>query len=398
MTLHAHLDAVGGVAGDMFVAAVLDARPELRDGLMAALRMIGAPDDVAFDVRAHDDGTMTGTRFVVDLADVAGGHVPFRDIRANLEATDLPPPVKQRAVAIFTLLAEAEGRVHGIAPDAVTFHEVGAWDSIADIVGAAHLIEALGVVDWSCGALPKGSGTVETSHGRLPVPAPATADLLRGFVLVEDGLDGERVTPTGAAIIKHLAPRQSATAAPRRLIGIGTGFGTKKLPGVPNILRLLLSESDGTAATEQVAIVEFEVDDQSPEDLAVALDRLRGVAGVLDVVQWPVTGKKGRLGVHVQILARPESVAEVTARCMTETTTIGLRWSVVPRVVLPRESTTVDGADGPVRVKLTTRPGGAVSAKAEIDDAATGGHEDRERTRRMAEDEALEKRRGDDCD
>ena len=213
MTLHAHLDAVGGVAGDMFVAAVLDARPELRDGLMAALRMIGAPDDVAFDVRAHDDGTMTGTRFVVDLADVAGGHVPFRDIRANLEATDLPPPVKQRSVAIFTLLAEAEGRVHGIAPDAVTFHEVGAWDSIADIVGAAHLIEALGVVDWSCGALPKGSGTVETSHGRLPVPAPATAALLRGFVLVEDGLDGERVTPTGAALIKHLAPRQSATAA-----------------------------------------------------------------------------------------------------------------------------------------------------------------------------------------
>ena len=127
-------------------------------------------------------------------------------------------------------------------------------------------------------------------------------------------------------------------------------------------------------------------------------DRLRGVAGVLDVVQWPVTGKKGRLGVHVQILARPESVAEVTARCMTETTTIGLRWSVAPRVVLPRESTTVDGADGPVRVKLTTRPGGAVSAKAEIDDAATGGHEDRERTRRMAEDEALEKRRGNDCD
>jgi uncharacterized protein (DUF111 family) len=231
------------------------------------------------------------------------------------------------------------------------------------------------------------------------VPAPATAELLRGFVLVEDGLDGERVTPTGAAIVKHLAPRQSATAAPRRLIGIGTGFGTKKFPGVPNILRLLLSESDGTAAAEQVAIVEFEVDDQSPEDLAVALDRLRDVAGVLDVVQWPVAGKKGRLGVHVQILARPESVSEVTARCMSETTTIGLRWSVAPRVVLPRESTTVDGADGPVRVKLITRPGGAVSAKAESDDVATtGGHEDRERARREAQDRALGQRRGDDGD
>ena len=399
MTLYAHLDAVGGVAGDMFVAAVLDARPELRDGLMAALGMIGAPDDVAFDVRAHDDGTMTGTRFVVDMADVAGGHVPFRDIRANLEATDLPAPVKQRAVAIFALLAEAEGRVHGIAPDDVTFHEVGAWDSIADIVGAAHLIEALGIADWSCGALPKGSGTVATAHGRLPVPAPATADLLRGFVLVEDGLDGERVTPTGAAIIKHLAPRQSATAAPCRLIAAGTGFGTKKFPGVPNILRLLLSESDETVATEQVAVVEFEIDDQSPEDLAVALDRLRDVAGVLDVVQWSVTGKKGRLGVHVQILARPETVTAVAARCMTETTTIGLRWSVAPRVVLPRESTTVDGAEGPVRVKLTTRPGGAVSAKAESDDvAARGGHEDRERTRRMAEDRALGQRRDDTGD
>src|SRR5262249_10593072 len=180
----------------------------------------------------------------------------FRDIRTRLERSTLKPGVKRRAIHIFTLLAEVEGKVHGMPAEAVSFHELGGWDSIADMVGAAFLIEALDPSTWSVSALPQGSGRVKTDHGWLPVPTPATALLLQGFELFDDGLPGERVTPTGAAILKHLntAPGDAPHRhRPRRLLRIGTGFGTRTFPGLSNVLRVLVSEPAAeNASSDQV--------------------------------------------------------------------------------------------------------------------------------------------------
>ena len=301
---------------------------------------------------------------------------------------ELDAAVRSRAIEIFTRLAQAEARVHGVPVDQVHFHEVGAWDSIADVVVASWLIEALDEVDWTCGALPLGSGRVNTDHGLLPVPAPATAVLLEGMVIVDDGIPGERITPTGAAILAHLAPSFEPQRRAFVLKGSGMGFGHRTLDGVENVLRLLeLQTADQASRRDRVAVLRFEVDDQSPEDLAVALDNLRAAEGVLDVVQIAYTGKKGRQGAHVQIIARREHMALIIDQCFIETTTLGVRHELCDRAVLRRDHTTqvVDGRE--VEVKRVRRPGDAVTGKAGMDDvaASANGRAERERVRRLAE-------------
>ena len=217
-----HLDAVGGVAGDMFVAALLDAHPGQADGTLAAIRAAGLPQSVDLRIEPHQDHTLTGTRLDVLLPAENGGeeHTPFRDVRARLNEAGLPSGTHDRAQDIFARLAVAEGAVHGVDAEDVTFHEVGAWDSIADIVGAAHLIEQSGDARWSVSSLPMGSGKVKSAHGNLPLPAPAVVELLKGYTLHDDGLKGERVTPTGAAILAHLGPTQDTQVfAAGRLAG-----------------------------------------------------------------------------------------------------------------------------------------------------------------------------------
>ncbi|KGM30320.1 nickel pincer cofactor biosynthesis protein LarC, partial [Inquilinus limosus] len=192
-----HLDPVGGLAGDMFIAALLDLFPEHEAGLHGSLARTGLLASVTARLAPHNDGVLAGRRFLVERQGGAGGghdHVAWRRIREELEASALDPAVRDHAIAIFRHLAEAEARVHGVAVEAVSFHEVGAWDSIADIVGAAHLIAAVGATRWTVGAIPLGSGRVRTAHGPLPVPAPATALLLQGFAVIDDGVGGERVT------------------------------------------------------------------------------------------------------------------------------------------------------------------------------------------------------------
>ena len=229
-------------------------------------------------------------------------HRRFADIRAWIEGSRLDRPVAERAAAIFTLLAEAEAEVHGIAAADVTFHEVGAWDSIADVVCAAWLIDSLKPVSWSSAPLPLGGGRVATAHGVLPVPAPATALLLAGTPVHHDGVGGERVTPTGAAILRYLGPAFDAAGLAGRISRTGHGFGARRLDGMSNVLRALVLDTAGGGAgrghpweEETVGVCAFEVDDQTAEDLAVGLERLRAGDGVLDVVQTPVFGKKGRI-------------------------------------------------------------------------------------------------------
>jgi uncharacterized protein (TIGR00299 family) protein len=392
---HIHLDPLGGAAGDMFAACLLDAFPAHRPAVIAAAEgLAGVP--CAFV--AHSDGTLTGGRFEVQAgrshthghlhADHSHAHVAWRDIRQQIERSALGEGVKAHAVGIFAVLAAAEARVHGRDVDAVAFHEVGAADSIADIVAAAALIDAIGPAGWSVGPLPVGGGMIHTAHGPMPVPAPATALLLEGFLLRDDGIGGERVTPTGAAILRYLNCA-SGRASGGRLSASGFGFGTRVLPGISNCLRALVFEVAETSVPglhRELAVVAFEVDDQSGEELAAGLERVRATPGVHDVVQMAAFGKKSRLAVHVQVLVAPDALEAAVEACFRETTTIGLRTHLVQGRALRRrfERVEVDGHE--VQVKLVERPEGVMTAKAEADDIrGFPTHAARGRIRRDAE-------------
>ena len=216
------------------------------------------------------------------------------------------------------------------------------------MVGSAWLLEALRPDSVSCAPLPLGSGRIATAHGALPVPAPAAALLLEGLPMIDDGVPGERVTPTGAAILRHLRLRAGCRRRAWRIAGTGIGFGTRRLPGLSNILRILAwaPAAAGGRVDDRVAVLAFEVDDQSPEELALGLDALRASAGVLDVIQLAAFGKKGRLATQVQVLARPERLDAVIERCFAETTTIGLRWRLEARAVLARATVSVTTPGG----------------------------------------------------
>lgn len=367
--MHIHIDPLDGLAGDMFVAAVLDAWPHYFDGLEAAVRAAGVPPGVTLRFNPHSDHALTGGRFLVELS----GELPapagaYRDIVSRLGKGNLYPTVRDHTLAIMALLAGAKGKVHGVAPEDVVFHELAGWDSIAEIVAAAYLIDQLGAASWSVAPLPLGRGRVMTAHGPLPNPATATAILLEELPVMDDGIEGERVTPTGAAILRHLNPSHGAPATPMRLDRSGYGFGARKFDGISNAVHLLVFETATVAAgqSDQIGVITFEVDDQTPEDLAVGLDVLRGRDGVLDVVRTPAFGKKGRMVMSVRVLCRPESLSQVVDACFTETTTIGLRWGHTMRSVLPRRMT-----DGDLPVKVVAWPDGRQTAKAEMDGVAT---------------------------
>ncbi|MDP6815677.1 MAG: LarC family nickel insertion protein [Alphaproteobacteria bacterium] len=388
-----HLDAVGGVAGDMFAAALLDVRPDLWPDCEGAIAAMDLPATVQARWEAHGDGTLSGARFMVAGAAGDGAqHTHWRRIRDRLTAAALAEPVREVALSIFGALAEAEAAVHGIAVDEVAFHEVGAEDSIVDIVSAAALIAALGPCRWSIGPIPRGRGQVRTAHGILPVPAPATLELLKGFLLFDDGEDGERVTPTGAAILHHLQPTQAADPLPRKLLGAGLGFGGRRLAGRSNVLRATLYAAAGDdALADRVEVLRCEVDDQTAEDLAVALDHLRGIDGVIDVCQWPVLAKKGRLATALQVLATPAAADRAALALLDETATLGVRRASRSRTVVARQSR----REGDVRVKLARRPSGT-TAKAEIDDlAGIEGAGARRAARRRAEAAAMADEDGD---
>lgn len=394
---HIHLDPVGGVAGDMFVAALLDAFPDLKGRVEEALAQAGLEEDVSAEARPFGDGVLTGTRFLVSKVESAPAHdhhhhhhhTHWAALRVSLREGALPEGVKSHALGIFGELAGAEARVHGKSVEDVAFHEVGNWDSIADIVAASALIEALSPASWSIGSLPIGRGLVNTAHGELPVPAPATVLLLEGFPFHDDGRSGERVTPTGAAILRYLAPETGIGAAPRALRGSGHGFGARKLRGMSNILRALVFDPVGTALTDTVAVIRFEIDDQSGEELAVALDHIRAFEGVIDVTQSLSLGKKGRMMASMQVLAKPGALDAVCEQCFRQTTTLGLRTRIETRRVLARREV----LSGAMPVKLADRPGGA-TAKTEMDSVATdaNGHKSRASARHGAATAALEGR------
>ena len=363
-----HLNPIGGIAGDMFIAAMLDAWPELKPKVFDAMRQTGLPPDWSLELNSASSSSIMGKKLIItgDTNNTHFSNGNFKDICKRLSDSALPPAVIERAIDIFHRLALAEGAVHGKSIDAVHFHEIADWDSICDIVGTATILDLLNCSEWSVDDIPMGSGTVNTAHGLMPVPAPATSQLLKGYIMADDGISGERVTPTGAAILTHIAASQNTKRNNGRLIASGYGLGTKELKGVPNMLRILAFEETTAEVrtNDEVGEITFEVDDQTGEELAVALDILRAAQGVLDVVQYMVFGKKGRLATSVRVLCYPSYINQAIEQIFLQTTTIGLRKQILNRSVLNRENISLDG----VSAKKSIRPDGAITIKADMDE------------------------------
>ncbi len=407
--MHIHLDAVGGISGNMFIAALLQLWPAQADALAQQLAAAGFADLVDIAVTPKHDGVLQGTYFsVTPLAQAktnpkvftthvaAHAHTRWSEIRSTLSASSLDKKVKAHALGIFALLAEAEAAVHQQEVEEVEFHEVGAWDSIADIVCAAYLIAVSDVTSWSVSSLPMGSGQVSTAHGMLPLPVPAVTELLRGYTFHDDGREGERVTPTGAAILRYLQASQKKPAGKLCLQNSGIGFGSRKLSGISNVLRALLfvqDEESSISKRDEVAVLSFEVDDQSAEDLGLALEQLRNYPGIIDIVHYPVFGKKNRMTSSIRVLAYPEAQPEVEELCFTQTSTLGIRCEIVKRAVLPRQIDIVELDGRTYRVKLALRPDGELTAKAELDDLAQASLNQAERqlVREVVEAIAIER-------
>lgn len=273
--------------------------------------------------------------------------------------------VKQRAIAIFTKLAEAEGKVHAVATDDVEFHEVGAVDSIVDIVGAAIGIEHFAPDRVLVSALPLGSGVVRSQHGPIPVPGPATAEVLRGFVTRLGDGEGEMVTPTGAAIVATVATQD--TVPPLRIDKVGYGAGERALSDRPNLLRLVLGESAASAAENDIIVVETNIDDFNPELYEYVVERLLE-AGARDVYLTPVQMKKGRPGVVLSVLCDARDREIIGAIILGETSAIGLRYYPVQRLVLEREVREVQTQYGLIRVKIARAPAGHENLAPEYED------------------------------
>ena len=377
---HVTLVPLGGMAGDMVVAALLDALPDCVDAVMADLRAV-LPGDLP-SLSQVVSGGIAARSFVVPSQ---GRDVPihYTDLDRMIGAAPLPETVAGHARAILRLLAEAEAAVHAIPLDRVHFHEIADWDTLADVVAAGRLIAELDGAAWRIEPLPLGGGTVRTAHGLLPVPAPATARLLEGLAVHDDGVLGERVTPTGAAIARHIA-----TALPRapsggegRIVATGYGAGTRSLQGMPNVLLARLLSRDLSVAAAPVTLIEFDIDDMTGEEIATAVGHLRDVPGVIDLVTYPVTGKKGRTATAFRLIVRPDGADSVAAACFSQTSTIGLRLREERRHCLPRQ---ID--EGQPRVKRVTRPDGSVTAKAEADDLAGATLAERRNMSRRSEE------------
>ncbi|HEY6838400.1 MAG TPA: nickel pincer cofactor biosynthesis protein LarC [Geobacteraceae bacterium] len=370
-----YFDCFAGIAGDMTVAAFLDLGVPL-DFIRDELARLSLP---TAEYRLAAERVMRRGVSAMHFDVHVEGHQPHRhytDIAAMIEASSLAPTVKERAQRIFFRLAEAEAKVHGVAMDHVHFHEVGGVDSIVDIVATSLCLDYLGITQLYASPLPWGSGFVETAHGRLPVPAPATAELLRGMPVHGETGPGERVTPTGAAILAALASGFGPAPA-MRVTGIGCGAGTKDFGDMPNIVRLVMGEKSTPLGRDEVTVLETHIDDMNPEILGHLMERLLA-AGALDVAFSPLQMKKNRPGTRLTVVAPPTRAEELAALVLTESTAIGVRSYQTARFVLDRRIEERDTSLGAVKVKVIGRAGEILRIVPEYEEC-----------RRLAEEKGL---------
>jgi hypothetical protein len=343
-----YLDAFSGISGDMLVGALADAGAA-QAALAEALASLGAGAKVRFETTSR--AGIRATRFHVEEEGAPRQHRHLRDIVAMIRAAPLPERARENAVKVFERLGEVEAAIHQVPVERVHFHEVGAADSICDIVGACVGLELLGVEAVHSSPLNLGSGTVASEHGRLPVPAPATAALVRGFPVYARGPECELTTPTGAALATTLAA-EFGPLPPMRLSAVGYGAGARDLPQQPNLLRVLIGETTAAAEAPAVAVLEANIDDSSPEVLGYAVERLLA-AGALDVTLAPLIMKKNRPGTLLTVIARPEDQERLAALVFQETSTLGLRIGHAERRVQARRVVEVETPHGTVRVKVS---------------------------------------------
>lgn len=353
-----YLDATAGIAGDMTVAVLLDLGMPLAY-LKDELGKLGLPDGT-FDLNQEEvrRGGMVGRHFVVHLSHSHEhhdhGHHQHRhyaDIREMIAVSSLTEQAKELAQRIFLRLAEAEAKAHQVAVEQVQFHEVGAVDSIVDIVGTAIGLDWLKVDRVYCSAVPLGGGFVQTAHGRLPVPAPATAELLKGLVVHADCGAGERVTPTGAAILAALAAPRSGMPE-MTIIKTGHGAGSRDFTDCPNILRGFLGELSEQADHETVLELTCNLDDVTPEQLGYTMEQLFA-AGALDVWHASIQMKKQRPGLMLSLLCRPEQTDLMAQLLMKETGSLGVRLQQMQRLVQQRRIEEYQTSLGVVRFKVS---------------------------------------------
>jgi pyridinium-3,5-bisthiocarboxylic acid mononucleotide nickel chelatase len=364
MSRVAYLDCVGGLAGDMLLAALLDAGADV-----ARLRAV--PDalglrgvEIAVDrVERHGIGAL----HVRVSADEDHHTRDYREIRRILDEAELPETPKARSLAAFARLAEVEGGIHGVAPDDVHFHELGVVDTLVDVCGAFVLLDDLGVERTVCSPLPFARGLTRAAHGVLPLPAPATLGLLEGAPLVGGESEAELVTPTGAAIAAVSVDEWGALP-PLTLERVGYGAGTADFADRPNLVRVVLG-ADGSPPTGAVVLLETNLDDLSPELVPDAVERCVA-AGALDVWTVPAQMKKGRPGIVLSALARPGAEAEVARAMLEETSALGVRVHRLGRYELDRHERVVEVDGGSVRVKLGLLDGRVVNVAPEHDDCA----------------------------
>jgi uncharacterized protein (TIGR00299 family) protein len=359
----AYGELIGGLSGDMFVAALLDAGLLLSE-LSSELKKIPT---LKFELKTKKKPvhSLRATQFQV-ICPPKEPPRSWRQIRTLLERSRLSSRVKHTSLEIFTALAQAEARIHGVKVDDVHFHEVGATDSIVDIVAAAVTLEIFGIDELHFSKIPLGHGLTRSQHGPLPVPGPATLELLKGLPTFGVDIASETVTPTGAALLRALG--SSFGAQPEMITEkIGYGTGQKEFAQRPNLFRLLIGARNESLRHDEMLVIETNIDDMNPQHYDFVMDRLFA-AGARDVFVTPVQMKKNRPAVQITILAPPPLRQRLSAILLQETTTIGVRYHAVQRTILQREFSKVKTKHGEVTVKIVTQPDGSRRATPEYED------------------------------
>ncbi|MCY3022870.1 MAG: nickel pincer cofactor biosynthesis protein LarC [Planctomycetota bacterium] len=395
-----YLDPFSGIAGDMLLGALLDlgldlgrlhnelGRLKLSGYRLSAKRVMrGAISGTKFDVEVEDAppphrttrADAAGTAVWAGAKAAHAHHRTCADIKAIIESSGLSDTVKAGSLRVFSRLAEAEGKVHGLTPEQVHFHEVGALDSIIDIVGACIGLEQLGIGAVWCGPIALGSGTVACAHGVLPVPAPATLELMQGLPVRETTVEQELTTPTGAALVAalaaHFGPMPDMTVEK-----IGYGAGAREQQAIPNILRVVMGTLDRPGATgeassgDTVLEIRTNIDNSSPEVLGYLSETLLS-HGALDVFFTPIQMKKSRPATLLTVLAEPPLLDTVAGILFKECATFGLRYQNLSRLKLARRTVTVSTEYGPVRVKIGEWQGQVMGAHPEFEDCRARAEE-----------------------
>jgi uncharacterized protein (TIGR00299 family) protein len=350
----AFLDCFSGISGDLFLGALLDAGLSF-DELDQCLKSLPFKN-CRLEMRREARNHIFGTRFIVIPEEKEHVHRNLGAIRKIIDQGELSKPVKEKSIEIFENIARVEGKIHDQAPEEIHFHEVGAVDSIVDIVGTVYGIESMKIEKLYASSLPLGSGFTKTAHGKIPLPAPATLALLKGIPVYDSGIPHEMVTPTGAALVKSLVTSFGAMP-PMVIRHVGYGAGSRDLEERPNLLRILIGHEQSEKDTETVAVLETNLDDTSPEWLGYLMDRLFE-AGALDVVFCPVHMKKNRPGVQVQVMGLPDQRDTLMRILFRESTTLGVRFQYSQRRLLKRSVAEIDSPWGKLKVKKVTKGDG----------------------------------------